>query len=1082
MIYFMKDEINNINKNDRDQREKSSIQIIQTDIKGIYKSIFEVMNNTPFAVVFVNSQEQITYISPKLVELMGYTLKDIPDTKTWFKKAFITKEELKQAESTWMDYIKRDNELLEPKTFRVLSKNGDEKFIRFTVVVTGDRNKFVFFEDITERKNFEEKITESEEMFRSIVENSHAGIIIVEGDFKFKYVNEQFCRMLGYNTSELEGKDFRDYLPDSSKRLVAQRYQQRQKGEKVPSDYQFEIKTKSGKHITVQISSAVAKDSKGNVKTIAQLLDITDNVNAEKKLSESEAKYRRLFESAGDAIFIMKDDLFIDCNGKTLELFNCEKSQIIGQPPYKFSPEKQFDGKNSKKKALEKIKGAFQGKPQHFEWLHKKYTGEVFYAEVSLNKVEIAGEDLIQAIVRDISKRKKVETMLKMRSEIENTINEISSTFISIPLDKIDSNITLALKKIVKLTSSDEGVLFRISDDHKSIRIVYRWGRMTNSHHLDEINIEKMEWWSGQILNNEAVCVPDINSLPEGAQIEKNIFENLGIKSFIDIPLNYKNEIIGFLGLNSKTRNMEFEEAEITLFNMLGQVFINVLQRKKTESDLRESEERLELALRGAELGLWDWDVQTGNVTYNENWGKILGYKPNDIKPHFETWQKLVHNEDYKKTRAALNDHVKGKTSFYEAEYRMLTKSGKWKWILDRGKVFERDKKGIALRAAGTILDITDKKNAEEALVQSEERFRSLFQNSAFGIYQTTLDGKFELCNDAFLAIFGYKSFEELVEKENTRKFYISPKDRENFISRLLINGRISGSEVEYKNAKGELVYVREYAQIVNVNGRNLIEGAVEDITDKKQAEMDMLRAKEKAEASDKLKSEFLAQMSHEIRTPINTVLSFASLLKDDLSGKLSSDLEESFGVMNRAGKRIIRTIDLLLDMSQMQTGTYEINFKSIDLCEKILKNITDEYHYAAKEKNINFEIVEKGKDNTVLGDEYTIGQIVHNLVDNAIKYTDKGNVKVIIGREKSSKVYIKVADTGIGISKDYLPNLFKPFTQEDQGYTRKYEGNGLGLALVKSYCELNNARISVTSKKGKGTTFKVLFNTIANR
>ncbi|KAB2842865.1 MAG: PAS domain S-box protein, partial [Melioribacteraceae bacterium] len=600
-------------------------------------------------------------------------------------------------------------------------------------------------------------------------------------------------------------------------------------------------------------------------------------------------------------------------------------------------------------------------------------------------------EKYIQAIVRDISARKKTERALEKRSRIEKTIGEISSTFINIPVEKIDSSIALAIKKIVTLTSADEGVLFLFSNDNEKMKLHFSWSRDTETEieHDIEFNLSNLKWWGGKILNKQIVSVSKTSSLPREAEFEKKYFQKAGIYSIIDIPLIYQQKVIGVLGFNSKKLSLEFDDEEVSLLNMFGQIIVNALQRKKTELSLLESEERLELALKGADLGLWDWNIQNGEITYNENWAKILGYKLNEIKPRFETWQKLVHNEDYKKVRTALNNHLKGKTEFYEAEYRMLTKSGKWKWMLDKGKVFERDKNDKALRAAGTTLDITDKKNFEEALIRSEERFRSLFENSAFGIYQTSVEGKIELCNNAFLEIFGYESLNELIDKEVSKNFYVYPKDRERFLTVLFTKGKINGHEIEYKNSKGKRVYVREYARIVNINGRNIIEGAVENITKNKLAELELVKAKEKAEESDKLKSEFLAQMSHEIRTPINTVLSFAGLLKDELSGKLARDLEDSFSVMNRAGRRIIRTIDLLLDMSQMQTGTYEINLKKIDVCEKILKDISDEYKYIAKEKNLNFEIVKQNEENFITGDEYTVGQILHNLIDNAIKYTN---------------------------------------------------------------------------------------------
>ena len=164
--------------------------------------------------------------------------------------------------------------------------------------------------------------------------------------------------------------------------------------------------------------------------------------------------------------------------------------------------------------------------------------------------------------------------------------------------------------------------------------------------------------------------------------------------------------------------------------------------------------------------------------------------------------------------------------------------------------------------------------------------------------------------------------------------------------------------------------------------------------------------------------------------------------------------------------------------MSEISAGTYECNFTSVDLYGDILEYLFLEYKRAASDKNLELTLV-KETDNTVLYlDEYTVNQIFSHLIDNALTYTQKGKVEIKISEDINNKIRVSVSDTGIGISSDFLPNLFKPFTQEEQGYTRKYEGNGLGLSLVKKYCELNNAEISVDSTKNRGTTFTIEFST----
>lgn len=225
---------------------------------------------------------------------------------------------------------------------------------------------------------------------------------------------------------------------------------------------------------------------------------------------------------------------------------------------------------------------------------------------------------------------------------------------------------------------------------------------------------------------------------------------------------------------------------------------------------------------------------------------------------------------------------------------------------------------------------------------------------------------------------------------------------------------------------------------------------------------------------TDKLKSEFLAQMSHEIRTPINVIFSYLSIIEQEFNELTEEEVNSFFQSIHKSGNRIIRTIELLLNMSEIQANIYDYNPIVIDLEKDILFSIYDEYKIIAKERNLELKIVQTNKIPKLKIDEYTAKQIFSNLVDNALKYTEKGSIHIIFGFD--STVYVKIKDTGIGIKNEYLKDLFNPFTQEEQGYTRKFEGNGLGLALVKKYCEINNAEIAVESVKGKGSTFEIRF------
>jgi PAS domain S-box-containing protein len=246
------------------------------------------------------------------------------------------------------------------------------------------------------------------------------------------------------------------------------------------------------------------------------------------------------------------------------------------------------------------------------------------------------------------------------------------------------------------------------------------------------------------------------------------------------------------------------------------------------------------------------------------------------------------------------------------------------------------------------------------------------------------------------------------------------------------------------------------------------------DITAIKIAQSDILLALDKAKESDRLKSAFLAQMSHEIRTPLNVILPAIPIIADELNNKD----EEILSILNsveNAGKRLQRTIDMILSMSAVQSGNYKPKFENFNLADD-LKNLSKEFISVTKEKGLQLFFSNSCSDSEIAADRYTVVQIFQNLIGNAVKYTHKGRINISVEDYQKGKVIVKVEDTGIGISSKYINNLFAPFSQEDTGQTRKYEGNGLGLALVKEYVRVNNGEIAVQSEKNKGTVFSVVF------
>ncbi len=281
------------------------------------------------------------------------------------------------------------------------------------------------------------------------------------------------------------------------------------------------------------------------------------------------------------------------------------------------------------------------------------------------------------------------------------------------------------------------------------------------------------------------------------------------------------------------------------------------------------------------------------------------------------------------------------------------------------------------------------------------------------------------------------------------------------------------------QNYEDENAYNEESLRVLQFVSEHIVKILDKEFADERlrKSFKELSEAKEKAERADKLKTTFLTQMSHEIRTPINAMLSLSSLLKEELQDKVDEESRTIFELINNSGLRIIRTIDLLLNLSEIQAGTYEIIKKEFNLFTDVLSKIIVKYKHQVSNKEIEIKTKLLTEDTNLTADLYTIEQIFTHLIDNAVKYTDNGEICISLYRNKTGKLTVEISDTGIGIAKDYLPNLFQPFSQEDEGYTRKYDGNGIGLALVKNYCDMNNATINVKSIKGKGSTFKITFN-----
>ncbi|OPX92114.1 PAS domain S-box protein [Pelotomaculum sp. PtaB.Bin117] len=395
-----------------------------------------------------------------------------------------------------------------------------------------------------------------------------------------------------------------------------------------------------------------------------------------------------------------------------------------------------------------------------------------------------------------------------------------------------------------------------------------------------------------------------------------------------------------------------------------------------------------------------------------------------------------------------------------------------------------RDTSGKVIGASTIARDITGQKLIEEKLRTSEARFRAIFEGTSVGITLINREGRLVESNPALQEMLGYNG-RELANMVFNELIY--PDDMANYVG--LFNDLWAGAldsyqmEKSYARKDGRLVWVSVNFSLArdNLNEPMFIIGVVEDVTERKRVEETMQQAKEVAEAANKAKSEFLASMSHEIRTPMNAILGMADLLWET---PLTSEQQKYIMTFRSAGETLLSLINDILDLSRVEVGHYELESINFDL-GNVIEKTCEVMAVRTHEKGV--ELVCRLMPDVpvnLIGDPGRLRQIIINLIGNAIKFTDEGEVllKVALadnqppistgsdGRE--CRLLFTVSDTGIGISPEKLDVIFEWFTQADSSTTRKYGGTGLGLTIAKRLVELMGGRIWVESEVGKGSTF----------
>ncbi|MBR8832043.1 MAG: Sensor histidine kinase RcsC [Chroococcopsis gigantea SAG 12.99] len=357
--------------------------------------------------------------------------------------------------------------------------------------------------------------------------------------------------------------------------------------------------------------------------------------------------------------------------------------------------------------------------------------------------------------------------------------------------------------------------------------------------------------------------------------------------------------------------------------------------------------------------------------------------------------------------------------------------------------------------------------------ISTESQYRSIFDNAVEGIFQTSLEGLYIRVNPALARMYGYESPEELIacQPNSHNQLYVEPHRRQEFQSLFATQDTLTQFESQIYRKDGKIIWIAEHARAVRDENGDIIyyEGFVEDITERKEVEANLQKAKEAAEAANQAKSSFIANMSHELRTPLNAILGFSQLMLRN--NNLEKNDRDNLGIIFRSGEHLLNLINQVLDLSKIEAGKISINLKNFHLY-RLLDDLEDMFGFKAEEKGLDL-IFQRCADvpEYIRTDEVKLRQVLINLLNNALKFTDGGGVSLKIFALSEGCLQFQIEDTGVGIGPEEIKHLFSAFVQTQSGKSIQ-EGTGLGLAISKKFLQLLGGEITVKSELGKGTIF----------
>jgi len=782
------------------QRKKAEAALKASEEK--YRGILESMQESYFEVDLGGN---FTSFNQAAIEMSGYSREELQGMN--FRRYSPPETQKLMFETFHQVYVTRKPQQL--VNYQVIHKNGSLHDNELSVWPMKDASGNVvgfhsLVRDVTSRKRVEQALRENEERYRAIFENTGNASVLIAKDTTILLANSNFAKLTGYTKEEIEGKmSWTAFVDPSDLEMMRQYHDQRRLDSTMaPQSYEFHLKTRSGEVRNIFLTIVMIP---GTMESVASCMDITDRKRSEENLRRSEERYRSILENMEEAY------LEVDLAG-TFRFFNDSFCRILGYSREEIMCMNYKDVSRPGKIAeLYRIFNEVYRTGNKItlidhEIVRKDGSAGIVEMSVSL-MVGPTGEPVgFSGVGRDATARIHAENALK-ESE----------------------------RKYRLLAENLRDVIWVLDTDLKYVYV------SPSVFHLRGYTPEEaMEQTMEQVLTAESYQRA-LEFFTRG-----KLLETSGQRHGKEWAQNIDLEMIckdGSTVWTEVTINILYDE-EGAPTGLLG-ITHDISERRNAAQALRESEERWLFALEGAGDGVWDYDVVAKSVYRSRRWKEMLGYAEAEITESPDEWARLVHPGDIELSEASLKSHLKGEAPVYVSEYRIRCRDGSYKWVLDRGKVLRFAEDGSPLRIIGTQSDITERKQAEEALVRSEERYRTLFDGMLDGVYRSTHDGRFVEINNAMAEMFGYADKEEMMQVDIQSELYFSAEERESLARKDIQTGK----EIHCMRRKdGSAIWVEDHARYVHDDQGNILfhEGTLRDVTERMRAEEALKKSEER--------------------------------------------------------------------------------------------------------------------------------------------------------------------------------------------------------------------------------------------